>query len=139
MIVTAHAPRGVVGSREPYVPAPGGRAGRGGGASMATQICRICGRPCPPRQLRDARCPMCTSYWRRHGVERPRGAAARCGGPARPPLPALCAADRAAPPRSVQRLLLVLAHVRLGAPAAAPLAAPLPDVRTAREAAPARP
>jgi hypothetical protein len=54
------------------LPAPGGRAGRGGGGRMTERTCRICGRVNPPGgSLPQRRCRMCYVYWRRHGVERP--------------------------------------------------------------------
>jgi hypothetical protein len=40
---------------------------------MTERVCRICGRPCAPRQQRAGRCVMCAMYWSRHGVERPAG------------------------------------------------------------------
>ena len=49
---------------------------------MASRPCRICGRLTFALHEREGRCPLCTGYWRRHGVERvaaPLRPCATCG------------------------------------------------------------
>jgi hypothetical protein len=82
----AHAPAPRVGSSRRASPATAAtpatstgtptaasaRPSGGGGASMATPTCRICGRAASSWPWSShGRCPMCQMYWRRHGSERP--------------------------------------------------------------------